>query len=170
MVIMATALKILASVCGELSQYSWLELGKGLSGISGMLLAFAGFQFLMKQIKPTKLLRSATSLVIIGAALEIFADVCSKFGQMQWPDLGKAGAAIAGILAICAGFELLSGMSGNILASSAALVIMATALNLMVPVLQSLGSMSVDEIVKGIVSIAATMAIIGVAGDRKSVV
>ena len=46
----------------------------------------------------------------------------------------------------------------------AALVIMATALNLMVPVLQSLGSMSVDEIVKGIVSIAATMAIIGVAG------
>ena len=164
MVIMATALKILASVCGELSQYSWLELGKGLSGISGMLLAFAGFQFLMKQIKPTKLLRSATSLIIIGAALEIFADVCSKFGQMQWPDLGKAGAAIAGILAICAGFELLSGMSGNILASSAALVIMATALNLMVPVLQSLGSMSVDEIVKGIVSIAATMAIIGVAG------
>ena len=164
MVIMATALKILASVCGELSQYSWLELGKGLSGISGMLLAFAGFQFLMKQIKPTKLLRSATSLVIIGAALEIFADVCSNFGQMQWPDLGKAGAAIAGILAICAGFELLSGMSGNILASSAALVIMATALNLMVPVLQSLGSMSVDEIVKGIVSIAATMAIIGVAG------
>ena len=223
MVIMATALKILASVCGELSQYSWLELGKGLSGISGMLLAFAGFQFLMKQIKPTKLLRSATSLVIIGAALEIFADVCSKFGQMQWPDLGKAGAAIAGILAICAGFELLSGMSkktlrsatslviigaaleifadvcskfgqmqwpdlgkagaaiagilaicagfellsgmsGNILASSAALAIMATALNLMVPVLQSLGSMSVDEIVKGIVSIAATMAIIGVAG------
>ena len=223
MVIMAAALKILASVCGELSQYSWLELGKGLSGISGMLLAFAGFQFLMKQIKPTKLLRSATSLVIIGAALEIFADVCSKFGQMQWPDLGKAGAAIAGILAICAGFELLSGMSkktlrsatslviigaaleifadvcskfgqmqwpdlgkagaaiagilaicagfellsgmsGNILASSAALVIMATALNLMVPVLQSLGSMSVDEIVKGIVSIAATMAIIGVAG------
>ena len=164
MVIMATALKILASVCGELSQYSWLELGKGLSGISGMLLAFAGFQFLMKQIKPTKLLRSATSLVIIGAALEIFADVCSKFGQIQWPDLGKAGAAIAGILAICAGFELLSGMSGNILASSAALVIMATALNLMVPVLQSLGSMSVDEIVKGIVSIAATMAIIGVAG------
>ena len=164
MVIMAAALKILASVCGELSRYSWLELGKGLSGISGMLLAFAGFQFLMKQIKPTKLLRSATSLVIIGAALEIFADVCSKFGQMQWPDLGKAGAAIAGILAICAGFELLSGMSGNILASSAALVIMATALNLMVPVLQSLGSMSVDEIVKGIVSIAATMAIIGVAG------
>ena len=59
---------------------------------------------------------------------------------------------------------MLSGMSGNILASSAALVIMATALNLMVPVLQSLGSMSVDEIVKGIVSIAATMAIIGVAG------
>ena len=111
-----------------------------------------------------KTLRSATSLAIIGAALEIFADVCSKFGQMQWPDLGKAGAAIAGILAICAGFELLSGMSGNILASSAALVIMATALNLMVPVLQSLGSMSVDEIVKGIVSIAATMAIIGVAG------
>ena len=140
----------------------WPDLGKAGAAIAGILAICAGFELLSGMSKKT--LRSATSLVIIGAALEIFADVCSKFGQMQWPDLGKAGAAIAGILAICAGFELLSGMSGNILASSAALVIMATALNLMVPVLQSLGSMSVDEIVKGIVSIAATMAIIGVAG------
>ena len=140
----------------------WPDLGKAGAAIAGILAICAGFELLSGMSKKT--LRSATSLVIIGAALEIFADVCSKFGQMQWPDLGKAGAAIAGILDICAGFELLSGMSGNILASSAALVIMATALNLMVPVLQSLGSMSVDEIVKGIVSIAATMAIIGVAG------
>lgn len=89
MVIMAAAIKILASVCKDLSELKWSELGKGLTGIGAILLEFAGFQALMKKINPSKMLSSAASLLLIGVAMEIFADVCSKFGEMQWGNLGK---------------------------------------------------------------------------------
>ena len=223
MVIMAAALKILASVCRDLSTLNWPELGKGIIGISAILLEFAGFQALMKKIKPekmfssatslvliasamkifadvcskfghmrwddlgkagsaiagilafstgfellagkgSKMLQSSTALVIIGAAMEIFADVCFKFGQMQWDGLGKAGAAITGILALVTGFSLLAGLAGNMLVSSAALLIMAGALAIITPVLTTLGGMTWDGIAKGLVAIAGAFAVIGVAG------
>lgn len=164
MVIMAAALKILASVCRDLSTLKWSELGKGVTGIGAILLEFAGFQALMKKIDPKKMLSSATSLILIASAMEIFADVCSKFGQMQWEELGKAGVAITGILALVTGFSLLAGLAGSMLASSAALLIMATALAIITPVLTTLGGMTLEGIAKGLVAIAGAFVVIGVAG------
>ena len=164
MVIMAAALKVLASVCRDLSTLKWSELGKGVTGIGAILLEFAGFQALMKKIDPKKMLSSATSLILIASAMEIFADVCSKFGQMQWEELGKAGVAITGILALVTGFSLLAGLAGSMLASSAALLIMATALAIITPVLTTLGGMTWEGIAKGLVAIAGAFVVIGVAG------
>ena len=223
LIIMAAAMKVLASACKDFSSMSWEELGKGVASIGGILLVFTGFSALLKLIDPKKLLTASTSLVIVGAAMEIFADVCSKFGQMKWEELGKAGAAIAGILVLAAGFSLLAGFSSGMLAavisltimgaameifadvcakfgqmdwgalakagaavggilvlatafgiiagfapgmitSSAALLIMAGALSILTPVLQSLGGMSWEEIGKGLLTIAGAFTIIGVAG------
>ena len=223
MILMAAALKIMASVCKDLSELSWEGIAKGVAGIGGLLAVFAGFAELMKLIKPKKMMSSAASLILIGVAMEIFADVCAKLGQLEWGSLGKAGAAIAGILAIAAGFALLAGLSskmgksasaliligaameifadvcnkfgqmdwGNLakagaaiggilalaagfallaglapgmLASSAALLVMAAALTILTPVLTALGSLSLGEIVKGLLAIAGAFAIIGLAG------
>ena len=139
MVIMAAALKILASVCRDLSTLKWSELGKGVTGIGAILLEFAGFQALMKKIDPKKMLSSATSLILIASAMEIFADVCSKFGQMQWGDLGKAGAAIAGILVLSAGFEVLAGKGSKMLQSSTALVVIGAAMEIFADVCSKFG-------------------------------
>ena len=148
MVIMAAALKILASVCKDLSQFNWIELAKGVSGIAGILLAFAGFQALMKVIKPKKMLSSALSLVIIGAAMEILADVCKKFGQMDWSVLAKAGAAIGGILLIASGFALLSGLSKKMLKSSVAIVIIGAAMEIFADVCKKFGQTEWESLAK----------------------
>lgn len=159
MVIMAVALKILASVCQDLSKLSWEELAKGVSGITGILLAFAGFQALMKKIQPEKMLRSASSLILIGVAMEIFADVCNKFGQMKWQDLGKAGVAIAGILVIAAGFVKLSSYSGKILRSSTALVIIGASMEIFSDVCNKFGKMEWQDLGKAGSAIAGILAL-----------
>ena len=148
MVIMAAALKILASVCRDLSTLKWSELGKGVTGIGAILLEFAGFQALMKKIDPKKMLSSATSLILIASAMEIFADVCSKFGQMQWGDLGKAGAAIAGILVLSAGFEVLAGKGSKMLQSSMALVVIGAAMEIFADVCSKFGQMQWGQLGK----------------------
>ena len=157
LVIMSVALKIMASVCEDLSELNWEELAKGISGIGGILAIFAGFTELIKLIKPKKMLSSALSLVIIGAAMEIFANVCSKFGKMEWSDLGKAGAAISGILLIAAGFGKLSGYSKKMLKSSIALVVIGAAMEIFADVCSKFGQMEWEELGKAGAAIAGIL-------------
>lgn len=141
MVIMAAALMILVSACKKLSELSWGELAKGVAGIGGILLIFIGYQALMSKIKPKKMMRAAISLAIIGGAMEIFADVCKKFSTMEWGGLAKTGAAMAGILALAAGFALLSGLSKKMTSSSIALVIIGASMEIFADVCQKFSTM-----------------------------
>lgn len=157
MVIMAAALKILVSVCEDLSKLSWGELAKGVAGISGILLAFVGFQTLIRLIKPIKMFRAALSLAIIGGAMVVFADVCKKFGQIEWKELARAGAAIGGILVLAAGFALLSGLSKKMLSSSVALVIIGTSMNIFADICKKFGEMEWEQLGKAGAAIAGVL-------------
>lgn len=148
LVIMAVALKIMASVCKDLSALSWEDLAKGVSGIGVILLEFAGFAALIDRIKPEKMMRSAFSLILIGAAMEIFANVCAKFGKMEWGDLGKAGAAIAGILLIAAGFGKLSGYTSKMTKSAVALILIGEAMKIFADICAKFGQMEWEELGK----------------------
>ncbi len=160
LVIMAVALKIMASVCKELSKLSWEDLGKGVSGIGVILLEFVGFAALMERIKPEKLMSSAFSLILIGAAMKIFADVCAKFGKMEWGDLGKAGAAIAGILLIAAGFGKLSKYSKSIAKSSIALILIGAAMEIFADVCAKFGQIEWEQLGKAGASIAGILILV----------
>lgn len=158
MVIMAAALKILASVCKDLSQLSWEQLAKGVSGIGGILLTFVGYQTLMSLIKPTKMMRAALSLAIIAGAMEIFADVCEKLGGLDWGQLAKAGIGMAGILAIAAGFGILSGLAKKMAGSAVALAILGGAMEIFADVCQKFGVMEWGELAKAGAAIAGVLA------------
>ena len=162
LVIIGAAMEIFADVCKKFGSLQWESLGKAGAAIGGILALAAGFTLLSGL--SSGMLKSVVSLTIMAGAMEIFADVCQKFGSMDWESLGKAGAAIGGLLALAAGFTLLSGLSQGIIKSSASLLIMAAALRVFVPVMTTLGSMSWESIAKGLLTIAGAFAIIGVAG------
>lgn len=157
LVIMAVALKIMASVCKDLSKLSLEGLGKGVSSIAVILLEFAGFAALMQLIDTDELMRSAFSLILIGVAMEIFADACAKFGNMEWVDLGKAGAAIAGILLIASGFGKLSQYSGDIEKSSISLILIGVAMEIFADVCAKFGQIEWEQLVKAGVAIAGIL-------------
>lgn len=157
LVIMAVALKIMASVCKDLSKLSLEDLGKGVSSVAVILLEFAGFAALMQRIDTDELMRSSFSLILIGVAMEIFADACAKFGNMEWVDLGKAGAAIAGILLIASGFGKLSKYSGDIKNSSMALILIGVAMEIFADVCAKFGQIEWEQLVKAGVAIAGIL-------------
>ena len=166
MILMASALKIMASVLKDMSSLSWTDLGKGLAGVDGVLLTFVGFQKLMSLINPKKMLRSSTSLLIIGASMEIFANVCKKFEGVSWTGLGKAGTAIGGILTLASGFALLSGLASKMLKSSVSLTIIGSAMEIFADVCKKFGSMDWESLGKagvaigGILTLAAGFALL----------
>ena len=160
LVIMAVALKIMASVCKDLSKLSLEDLGKGVSSIAVILLEFAGFAALMERIDTDELMRSSFSLILIGVAMEIFADACAKFGNMEWVDLGKAGAAIAGILLIASGFGKLSQYSGDIEKSSIALILIGAAMEIFADVCTKFGQLEWEQLAKAGAAIAGILMLV----------
>ena len=160
LVIMAVALKIMASVCKDLSELSLEDLGKGVSSVAVILLEFAGFAALMERIDTDELMRSSFSLILIGVAMEIFADACAKFGNMEWVDLGKAGAAIAGILLIASGFGKLSQYSGDIEKSSISLILIGAAMEIFADVCTKFGQLEWEQLAKAGAAISGILMLV----------
>lgn len=160
LVIMAVALKIMASVCKDLSKLSLEDLGKGVSSVAVILLEFAGFAALMERIDTDELMRSSFSLILIGVAMEIFADACAKFGNIEWVDLGKAGAAIAGILLIASGFGKLSEYSKDIAKSSISLILIGAAMEIFADVCTKFGQLEWEQLGKAGAAIAGILILV----------
>ena len=162
LILIGAAMEIFANVCKKFGNMEWKALGKAGAAIAGILVLAAGFALLAGM--SNKMAASAASLILIGIAMELFANVCKKFGSMEWEALGKAGVAIAGILALAAGFVLLAGMSNKMAASAASLILISIALAILTPILKSLGSMSWRDIAAGLIALAGAFAVIGLAG------
>lgn len=158
-VILAAAMKVLASACKDFGQMEWSEIGKGLAGIGGLLAELAVFTNLAGNAK--HVMSTGVALIAIGAAMKIFASAVKDFGRLQWDEIGRGLTAMGGALAELA--ISLNFMKGT-LGGSAALLVASGALAVLAPVLSILGALSWEAIVKGLISIAGAFTIIGVAG------
>lgn len=164
LVTVGLAMGIFANVCAKFDNISWESMGKAAASLTVVLLEFVGFQATMQLIDTSSMVKSVLSLAAVGVAMGIFANVCKKLGEMKWGSLAKAGIAITGVLALCAGFAYIAGFSPDIIAASASLLVMAVALRVLTPVLATLGGMSLAEIGKGLLVLAGAFAVLGVAG------
>jgi tape measure domain-containing protein len=157
MTIMAGALYIMIDVLQKLGKMSWEEIGKGLAGMGGALLILA----IAMRALPSNMLIQSIALIAVAGALTILADVLIKLGDMDWEELGKGLLALGGSLLIIT--LALYAMSGT-LAGSAALVVAAGALFILVNVLKTLGNMSLYEIGLALGALAAIFIVLGLAG------
>lgn len=157
LIAIGAAMKIFASAVKDFGQLQWDEIGRGLTAMGGALAEVA----IAVNLMPKNMIGIGTGLVIVGAALEIIANCMSKFGGMQWEEIGRGLTVMGGALAELA--ISLNFMKGT-LGGSAALLVASTALAILAPVLSILGALSLEAIAKGLISIAGAFTIIGVAG------
>jgi tape measure domain-containing protein len=157
LIAIGAAMKIFASAVKDFGQLQWDEIGRGLTAMGGALAEVA----IAVNLMPKNMIGIGTGLVIVGGALEIIANCMSKFGGMQWEEIGRGLTVKGGALAELA--ISLNFMKGT-LGGSAALLVASGALAVLAPVLSILGALSWEAIAKGLISIAGAFTIIGVAG------
>lgn len=157
LIAIGAAMKIFASAVKDFGQLQWDEIGRGLTAMGGALAEVA----IAVNLMPKNMIGMGTGLVIVGGALEIIANCMSKFGGMQWEEIGRGLTVMGGALAELA--ISLNFMKGT-LGGSAALLVASGALAVLAPVLSILGALSWEAIAKGLISIAGAFTIIGVAG------
>lgn len=156
-VILSAAIKVLASACKDFGEMKWEDIGKGLASIAALLAEIT----VAVKFMPSNMAGIGAGLVIVAAALVVLATALEKMGNLSWEQVAKGLITLGGAMTILA--IGLNAMTGT-LAGSAALLVAASALLVLTPVLAILGAMSWSSIVKGLVTLAGAFAVLGVAG------
>lgn len=156
-ILIATAMKILASAVGDFAKFDWTELGKGMAGIAVGLTLIAAALIL---IPPTSIF-SAAGVLIVAASLGLIADGVKKMSGMSWGEIGRGLTVMAGaLLAIALAIGFLPPSS---LLSAAAVLVVAASLGLIQEALGNMSKMTWEEIAKGLIVLAGSLAIIALA-------
>jgi tape measure domain-containing protein len=152
----AAAMTLLAPAMQQLGGMSWAEIGQGLTVLAGALAILAVGLTAMILAGP-----GSAALVVAAGALLILAPAVQAFGSMSWAAIGQGLVVLAGAMAILA-----VGLTAMIVAmpGALALTVAAAALALFVPLLAILGTMSWATIGTGLGALAASLAVLGIAG------
>lgn len=157
LVAIGAAMKILASALKDFGTMLWADIGRGLTAMAGALAAVT----LAVNFMPKNMVGIGVGLIAVATSLIILATALTKMSEMQWDEIARGLTVLGGSMAILAiGLNVMKGT----LAGSAAMLVAATALAILTPVLSILGAMSWEGIAKGLVSIAGAFTILGVAG------
>ena len=153
-VILAAAMKVLASACKDFGRMEWSEIGKGLAGIGGLLAELAVFTNLAGNAK--HVMSTGVALVAIGAAMKIFASAVKDFGQLQWDEIGRGLTAMGGALAEVA--IAVNLMPKNMIGIGTGLVIVGGALEIIANCMSKFGGMQWEEIGRGLTVMGGALA------------
>ena len=162
LILLATSIKILTSAMKSLSEISVGGIIKGLTSIVVLLKALTSF--LSSNAMKTFSVKTAASLVILAESLKILASAVQEFGSMNAQELAKGlvgiGAALLELTGVLKVLDKVKVNPVNVI-SIAAVVL---AIKSMAKSMQSIGSMSWDEIARGLsgIGIALTELIVAV--------
>ena len=160
------ALDPISSALSKISELSWTDIAKGLTGIGAALLEVATFSGALGKISGFSAILGSGAILIGVQGLGDIADAMQKFSGMSWEDIGKALVAMGGALTELA---VIPGILGKIapiegILGSGAILIGVQGLGDLADSLQKFGSMSWDEIGRGLSAMAGAMGATGLGG------
>jgi tape measure domain-containing protein len=154
--IVATALQLIADGVKSMSGLKWDEIARGMTVMAGALIAIS----VALRLIPSGSLLNAAAILVVAASLSLIQEALGRMGGMTWEQIAKGLTVLAASLILIAGAVRV--MQGAV-SGAAAIIIVAAALRLLLPVLTTLGEMTWEEIIKGLVGLAGVFVIIGVA-------
>jgi tape measure domain-containing protein len=150
----AIALNIMALAVKQLGGLDFGTLEKGVGSIAALLLIVTGFQ---KISGGEKLISSAASMLLIGAALNVMAAAIAKLGGLSLGNLAKGIGAVAATLLILV--VAMNAMKGSF-SGSVGLTIIAAGLLIISKAISSLGAESWSSIGHAMVALAGSLVIL----------
>ena len=158
--IISAALTVLGAALLIMAKMSWDEIIRALGTLTGSLVLMVAALALMKN--PANL-KGAAAMVVISAAMLVLAAALKSFAEMSWDEIVRGLVALGGGLLILAGAMALMGL-GPVALGSVALLAASAGLMMLAPALALLGTMSWDDIGRGLTMLGASLAILAVGG------
>ena len=165
LVIMASALAIVAGVVAIFGAMSWEVLGKGFAGLTASLVLLVGAAVLVSKFAP-QMVMSAVGMMAMAAALNMLVGPLLILGVVPWEVLWK-GLAVLGIML---GGLVVAAIALNFLApamilSAVGIMALAFAVSMLVAPLLLLGVIPWEVLATGLLALAGIMMIIVIAAN-----
>lgn len=159
LILLATAVRILASAVKSMADLDWEQLAKGLTGTAGLLGALALFtRFAGVNASG---IGSGAGIILLATGIKILASAVNDLGNLQWDVIGKGLLTMAGGLLIMG--VALNAIPPSSVLSAAAILVTAASLELIAIALGRMGGMDWENIAKGLITLAGALTIISVA-------
>jgi tape measure domain-containing protein len=155
MIVFALALKLLGS----------LDWDQSVQGLKLMGIIVGGLIVTAKLLEKAQgdVLKFSAALLILSYAMIVFAGAIFLYSKMDWETFGK-GAVMIGLLVAGIGIALrLMPKNGTLLASAAALILIAVAMNMLIIPIKVLGEMDFEMLKQGIGAVAVMLLVLAIA-------
>lgn len=152
MILLAEAMKMMAGL-------TWEEIGKGLAGVAGGLLIMV--VAMNKMPKKGALLKTAASLLLVAAAIDLMAVALIAISFLSWEEIAKGLTGIGGALLILA---LAANAMSGALPGALAIAVTSVSLLLLAKAMKTIGKLSLAEIGKALLGLAGVFVVLGLAG------
>lgn len=159
MMVMALGLTAMCAPLKILSGMSWEGIGKGLSGLAGLLLEIIAFT---KLVPDKNFSKTAVQMTVLSAGILVMAQAVKQLSGISWEELARGLTGLAGILASIALFTAAM-PDKELLSIAGSIVVMSVGIAALSGSLIALSKLTWNGIAKGLVSMAAGLTAVVIA-------
>ena len=164
LLIAVQSLSQMADGLQKFGSMSWDEIGRGLAGMGGALAEVSAAAGLVGGLAGFSSIFGGTAILIAVQGLTELAEALSKFGSMSWDEIGRGLSAMGGALTevgvVTGVLGYLTNFAG--LLGAATLWVAIQGLSDLAEAFEKFGSMSWDEIGRGLSAMGGALVEIGV--------
>ena len=163
LILIATAMNILAKAIDKIGKLSLKQIAKGLIGVGGGLTILVQG---VKAIKDVKIpLRTSISIIALAKACDVLGEALKKFGEMTWNEIARGLVAMGGALGeLVAAVSILNKFGGGkSIFGAVAIDIVILGLSKLANALKKFGEINWDEIGRGLTAMGGALSEVTIA-------
>lgn len=164
LILLGTALKIMASAVSDFASLSIGNLIQGLAALAITMNLMSKFTQSLGNVG--NIFKIAAAMVVLGIAIKLFASAVSDFGSIPIDVLAIGLLSMA--VALKAVSVAMQAMPKNMLGNAVGMVAIGIAMKILASAIRDMGSMSWEEIGKGLVVLAGGLLVMAVAANAMS--
>lgn len=172
MLALSTAVGVLSLSVKSLSSLDLEGLLKGIGGVTALVAGLTASMVVIGKFGG-QMVSGAANVVLFAAGIQVLANACVTLSSLSLEQLGVGLLGVGALLAEIDVFLNTAKFSSKTLTTATGIVVLAAALKILVPVCKDFASMSLPDLAKGLGSIGALLAEVGVftalAGKAKHV-
>jgi tape measure domain-containing protein len=163
MILLAIAIDLLTVAVTKLSRIDMKALANGIQAV-GILM---GELVVTMRLMPAKglMISSGLGIIALAAAINILVSAVKDLSAMNWEQISKGLAGVAGLLVSLGLFTKFAEAGKTGVLAGAGIVLLAAGIKILASAMKDISGLSWESIAKGIATLAASLAIMAIALD-----